>query len=130
MARAKTGTKRRQRHNRWMKLAKGFRGGRKRFRQAKQQVINGLSRSTHEEAQLPRSLDCAYQRSRPRIGQTLQHVHRWPQESRHRNRPQGPFRYRDLRSARLRGDRQKSRDLISPTLPRQFKRYWAVSAVD
>ncbi len=25
-----------------MKLAKGFRGGRKRFRQAKQQVINGL----------------------------------------------------------------------------------------
>ena len=42
MARAKTGTKRRQRHNRWMKLAKGFRGGRKRFRQAKQQVINGL----------------------------------------------------------------------------------------
>ena len=41
MARAKTGTKRRQRHNRWMKLAKGFRGGRKRFRQAKQQVING-----------------------------------------------------------------------------------------
>ena len=42
MARAKTGTKRRQRHNRWLKLAKGFRGGRKRFRQAKQQVINGL----------------------------------------------------------------------------------------
>ena len=42
MARAKTGTKRRQRHNRWLKLAKGFRGGRSRFRQAKQQVINGL----------------------------------------------------------------------------------------
>ena len=42
MTRAKTGFKRRQRHNRWMKLAKGFRGGRSRFRQAKQQVINGL----------------------------------------------------------------------------------------
>ena len=42
MARAKTGTKRRQRHNKWLKLARGFRGGRSRFRQAKQQVINGL----------------------------------------------------------------------------------------
>lgn len=42
MARAKTGTKRRQRHNRWLKLAKGVRGGRKRFRQAKQTVIRGL----------------------------------------------------------------------------------------
>ena len=42
MARAKTGTKRRRRHNRWLKLAKGIRGGRKRFRQAKQQVIRGL----------------------------------------------------------------------------------------
>ena len=41
MSRAKTGIKRRRHHNRWMKLAKGFRGGRKRFRQAKQQVING-----------------------------------------------------------------------------------------
>ena len=42
MARAKTGTKRRQRHNKWLKLARGFRGGRSRFRQAKQQIINGL----------------------------------------------------------------------------------------
>ncbi len=42
MARAKTGTKRRQRHNRWLKLAKGVRGGRKRFRQAKQTAIRGL----------------------------------------------------------------------------------------
>ena len=42
MTRAKTGFKRRRHHNRWMKLAKGFRGGRSRFRQAKQQVINGL----------------------------------------------------------------------------------------
>ena len=42
MARAKTGPKRRQRHNKWLKLARGFRGGRSRFRQAKQQVINGL----------------------------------------------------------------------------------------
>ena len=42
MARAKPGTKRRQRHNKWLKLARGFRGGRSRFRQAKQQVINGL----------------------------------------------------------------------------------------
>ena len=42
MARAKTGTKRRQRHNRWLKLAKGVRGGRKRFRQAKQTAIRAL----------------------------------------------------------------------------------------
>ena len=42
MARAKTGTKRRQRHNRWLKLAKGGRGGRKRFRQAKQTAIRGM----------------------------------------------------------------------------------------
>ncbi len=42
MARAKTGTKRRQRHNRWLKLAKGVRGGRKRFRQAKQTAIRGM----------------------------------------------------------------------------------------
>ncbi len=42
MTRARTGIKRRQRHNRWLKLAKGVRGGRGRFRQAKQTVIRGL----------------------------------------------------------------------------------------
>lgn len=55
MARAKTGTKRRQRHNRWLKLAKGFRGGRKRFRQAKQQVINGLVYAYRDRRQKKRN---------------------------------------------------------------------------
>lgn len=42
MARTKTGVKRRRTHKAWLKLAKGLRGGRKRFRQAKQTVIRGL----------------------------------------------------------------------------------------
>ena len=55
MARAKTGTKRRQRHNKWLKLARGFRGGRSRFRQAKQQVINGLVFAYRDRRQKQRS---------------------------------------------------------------------------
>ena len=55
MARAKTGTKRRQRHNRWLKLARGFRGGRSRFRQAKQQVINGLVYAYRDRRQKKRA---------------------------------------------------------------------------
>ncbi|MFA5624349.1 MAG: 50S ribosomal protein L20 [Bradymonadales bacterium] len=42
MARTKTGVKRRRSHKAWLKLAKGLRGGRKRFRQAKSTVIRGL----------------------------------------------------------------------------------------
>ena len=55
MARAKTGTKRRQRHNKWLKLARGFRGGRSRFRQAKQQVINGLVFAYRDRRQTKRA---------------------------------------------------------------------------
>lgn len=42
MARIRTGVKRHRKHKKWLKLAKGLRGGRKRFRQAKTQVIRGL----------------------------------------------------------------------------------------
>jgi len=55
MARVKTGTKRRQRHNKWLKLAKGLRGGRKRFRQAKTQVIRGLVYAYRDRRQKKRN---------------------------------------------------------------------------
>ena len=55
MARAKTGTKRRQRHNRWLKLAKGVRGGRKRFRQAKQTAIRGMGYAYRDRRNKKRS---------------------------------------------------------------------------
>ncbi len=42
MPRVRRGFKLRRRHNRWLKLAKGFRGGRQRFRQAKEAVIKSL----------------------------------------------------------------------------------------
>ncbi len=42
MARVKRGTKLRRRHKRWLKEAKGFRGGRGRVRQARQGVIRAM----------------------------------------------------------------------------------------
>ena len=66
MARIKGGLNAKKRHNRVLKLAKGYRGARsKQYRVAKQSVMRALASSyagRKEKASVQKTLDCTYQR--------------------------------------------------------------------
>ena len=68
MARIKGGLNAKKKHNRTLKLAKGYRGARsKQYRVAKQSVMRALTSSYAGRKQRKRqhasALDCSYQRS-------------------------------------------------------------------
>ena len=98
MPRAKGGPKTRRRHKRQMKLASGFVGGRKLYRQARVDPRKGpdlrLSRSQGQEARLSHALDRAYQRTRARKRNLVQRADERAQEGGRRGRSQ------DAREAR------------------------------
>ena len=67
MARIKGGLNAKKRHNRVLKLAKGYRGARsKQYRVAKQSVMRALNkflrRQKTEKTSVQTALDCTYQR--------------------------------------------------------------------
>ncbi len=80
MARIKGGLNAKKRHNRVLKLAKGYRGARsKQYRVAKQSVMRALTSAyagrKAEETSVPSAVDRTYQRSgknqRPVLQQSL-----------------------------------------------------------
>ena len=68
MARIKGGLNAKKKHNRTLKLAKGYRGARsKQYRVAKQSVMRALTSSyagrKQRKRQMQTAMDCSYQRS-------------------------------------------------------------------
>lgn len=80
MARVKGGLGAKKRHNRTLKLAKGYRGARsKQYRVAKQSVMRALTSSyagrKERKRQFPSVMDCPYQRSSSSQRTFIQPVH-------------------------------------------------------
>ena len=80
MARVKGGLGAKKRHNRTLKLAKGYRGARsKQYRVAKQSVMRALTSSysgrKERKETVPSVMDCSYQRSSSYERTFLQPVH-------------------------------------------------------
>ena len=84
MARIKGGLNAKKRHNRTLKLAKGYRGARsKQYRVAKQSVMRSsdqlLCRKKREKASVQTAVDRSYQRSSSYEWSFLQQIHVWPE---------------------------------------------------
>ena len=82
MARIKGGLGAKKRHNRVLKLAKGYRGARsKQYRVAKQSVMRALTSSyagrKREKASVPSAVDCTYQRCSTYERTVLQQIYVW-----------------------------------------------------
>ena len=82
MARIKGGLNAKKRHNRVLKLAKGYRGARsKQYRVAKQSVMRAsdqlLRRQKREKETVQTAVDRSYQRSSTYQRSFLQQVHVW-----------------------------------------------------
>ena len=82
MARIKGGVNAKKKHNRVLKLAKGYRGARsKQYRVAKQSVMRALTSSyagrRREEASVQTALDCTYQCCCKTEWLILQQIHVW-----------------------------------------------------
>ena len=77
MARVKGGLGAKKRHNRTLKLAKGYRGARsKQYRVAKQSVMRALTSSyAGRKERVPSVMDCSYQRSSSSQRTFIQPVH-------------------------------------------------------
>ncbi len=80
MARVKGGLGAKKRHNRTLKLAKGYRGARsKQYRVAKQSVMRALNKfirwTKREKETVPSVMDCSYQRSSSSQRTFIQPVH-------------------------------------------------------
>ena len=79
MARIKGGLNAKKKHNRVLKLAKGYRGARsKQYRVAKQSVMRALTSSyagRKEKASVQTAVDCSYQCSSQNERFILQQVH-------------------------------------------------------
>ena len=77
MARIKGGMNARKKHNRVLKLAKGYRGARsKQYRVAKQSVMRALTSAVQT------AVDCSYQRSSKNQWSVLQQIHVWTETGR------------------------------------------------
>lgn len=105
MARIKGGLNAKKKHNRVLKLAKGYRGARsKQYRIAKQSVMRALASSyagRKEEASVPSAVDCTYQRCRKAERLILQQVHVWLEAGRRGDEPQDAGRDGCKRCRRL-----------------------------
>ena len=82
MARIKGGMNAKKRHNRTLKLAKGYRGARsKQYRVAKQSVMRALTSSyagrKAEKASVQTAVDRTYQRCCKNEWTFLQQIHVW-----------------------------------------------------
>ena len=82
MARIKGGMNAKKKHNRVLKMAKGYRGARsKQYRVAKQSVMRALTSSyagrKAEKETVPSAVDRSYQRSSTYQRPVLQQVHVW-----------------------------------------------------
>ena len=87
MARIKGGLGAKKRHNRVLKLAKGYRGARsKQYRVAKQSVMRALTSSyagrKQRKRQFRQPVDRTYQRSSSYERSVLQQVHVWSEAGR------------------------------------------------
>ena len=99
MARVKRGVTSHAKHKKVLKRAKGFYGRRKNtIRTAKAAVDKAgairLPRPQEPQALVPRPVDPAHQRRRPRARPDLWPIYRRPRQGRGRDRPQGPGRHR------------------------------------
>ena len=83
MARIKGGLNAKKKHNRVLKLAKGYRGARsKQYRIAKQSVMRAyqcVCGTQTEKASVQTAVDCAYQRRRTSERNFLQQIHVRPE---------------------------------------------------
>ena len=80
MARVKGGLNAKKKHNRVLKLAKGYRGARsKQYRVAKQSVMRALTSSYAGRKERKRQCSCKNERT------FIQQIHVWLKISRHRN---------------------------------------------
>ena len=82
MARIKGGLNAKKKHNRVLKLAKGYRGARsKQYRVAKQSVMRSsyifLRRKKREEETVQKTLDCSYQCSSKNEWTFIQQIYVW-----------------------------------------------------
>ena len=82
MARIKGGLNAKKKHNRVLKLAKGYRGARsKQYRVAKQSVMRALTssyrRKKREEETVQKTLDCSYQCSSKNEWTFIQQIYVW-----------------------------------------------------
>lgn len=87
MARIKGGLNAKKKHNRVLKLAKGYRGARsKQYRVAKQSVMRALTSSyagrKREKASVQTAVDRSYQRSSQNERFILQQIHVWSEACR------------------------------------------------
>ena len=87
MARIKGGMNARKKHNRVLKLAKGYRGARsKQYRVAKQSVMRALTSAyagrKQKKRQFRQLLDRSYQRSSKNQWSVLQQIHVWTETGR------------------------------------------------
>lgn len=87
MARIKGGMNAKKKHNRVLKLAKGYRGARsKQYRVAKQSVMRALTSSyagrKTEKTSVPSAVDRSYQRSSKNERSVLQQIYVWSETGR------------------------------------------------
>ena len=87
MARIKGGMNAKKKHNRVLKMAKGYRGARsKQYRVAKQSVMRALTSSyagrKQRKRQMQSALDRSYQRSSKNQWSFIQQVHVWTETCR------------------------------------------------
>ena len=91
MARIKGGMNAKKKHNRVLKLAKGYRGARsKQYRVAKQSVMQKLHARTDqllrrkktEKTSVPSAVDRSYQRSSKNERSVLQQIYVWSETGR------------------------------------------------
>ena len=90
MARIKGGLNAKKRHNRTLKLAKGYRGARsKQYRVAKQSVMRALASSyagrKQKKTSVQTALDRSYQRSCKNEWTFLQQNDAWSESCKHRH---------------------------------------------
>ena len=87
MARIKGGMNAKKKHNRVLKLAKGYRGARsKQYRVAKQSVMRALTSSyagrKQKKRTVPSAVDRSYQRSSKNERSVLQQIYVWSETGR------------------------------------------------
>ena len=88
MARIKGGMNAKKKHNRVLKLAKGYRGARsKQYRVAKQSVMRALTssyagRKAEKNRSVPSAVDRSYQRSSKNERSVLQQIYVWSETGR------------------------------------------------